>query len=139
LEQSINFFSEALSFELDNEASISNWILSTIEEEGKIPGDINYIFCSDEYLRKMNVAHLNHDTFTDILTFNYCVDKLINSDIFISIERVKDNAVIYENSFDHELKRVIIHGILHLLGYDDRTEDDKLIMSAKEDFYLNLQ
>lgn len=139
MESAINFFSEEISFELENEVKTSEWILKTITDESKIPGEINYIFCSDEYLHKMNVEHLDHDTLTDIITFNYCVEELINTDIFISIDRVKDNAITFKTSFESELSRVIIHGVLHLVGYDDKTEEDKITMRAKEDFYLTLQ
>jgi rRNA maturation RNase YbeY len=138
LETSINFFSQELTFELDDSSKTSDWIQHSITREGKVPGEISYIFCSDEYLHKMNVEHLSHDTFTDIITFNYCVDELINSDLFISIDRVKENAITFNNTFQNELHRVIIHGILHLIGYDDKTEEDQVIMRAKEDFYLTL-
>jgi probable rRNA maturation factor len=138
LESDINFFSEAISFQLENTTKISEWIGKTISEESKTPGDINYIFCSDEYLHKMNVEHLSHDTYTDIITFNYCMADIINTDIFISIDRVKENAITYNTTFLTELHRVIIHGVLHLVGYDDKAEDDQVIMRAKEDFYLTL-
>ncbi len=138
METSINFFSQELTFELDDSSKTSDWIQHSITREGKVPGEISYIFCSDEYLHKMNVEHLSHDTFTDIITFNYCVDELINSDLFISIDRVKENAITFNNTFQNELHRVIIHGILHLIGYDDKTEEDQVIMRAKEDFYLTL-
>jgi len=138
LETSINFFSQELTFELDDSSKTSDWIQHSITREGKVPGEISYIFCSDEYLHKMNIEHLSHDTFTDIITFNYCVDELINSDLFISIDRVKENAITFNNTFQNELHRVIIHGILHLIGYDDKTEEDQVIMRAKEDFYLTL-
>ncbi len=87
----------------------------------------------------MNVEHLDHDTFTDIITFNYCIEELVNSDIFISVDRVRENAETFKTSFEDELNRVMIHGILHLVGYDDKTDSDKKTMRAKEDFYLNLQ
>ena len=138
METSINFFSQELTFELDDSSKTSDWIQHSITREGKVPGEISYIFCSDEYLHKMNIEHLSHDTFTDIITFNYCVDELINSDLFISIDRVKENAITFNNTFQNELHRVIIHGILHLIGYDDKTEEDQVIMRAKEDFYLTL-
>ena len=134
----ISFFSEDISFELENELKTQEWVIKTITKEDKTPGEINYIFCSDTYLHKMNVEHLDHDTFTDIITFNYCVGELINTDIFISIDRVKENAETFKTSFENELNRVMIHGILHLIGYDDKTGSDKKTMRAKEDFYLNL-
>ena len=99
-------------------------------------GDLNYIFCSDEYLLERNIKYLGHDTLTDIITFNYCEGKIINSDIMISIDRVKENSTIFENTFLDELHRVMIHGVLHLIGYDDQNEKEKQIMKEKEDFYL---
>jgi len=139
IQNSISFDSEDLSFELDRPNLVKDWILYTINNENKITGEISYIFCSDEYLHKINFEHLQHDTFTDIITFNYCNDNLINSDIFISIERVRENAILFKSSFENELSRVMIHGILHLVGYDDKTEEDKVLMRSKEDFYLTLR
>lgn len=135
----ISFDSEDISFELENADSMQKWISDTITTEGKSVGEISYIFCSDKYLHKINLEHLDHDTFTDIITFNYCEEDLINSDIFISIDRIKENAISFKTTFDDELCRVIIHGILHLIGYDDKTDEDKLMMRAKEDFYLTLR
>jgi len=123
-------------FVLDNENDVSEWIVNTIQDEGCELGDINYIFCDDVYLHKINVEFLNHDTLTDIISFDYTLDKQINGDIYISIERVKDNAIEYDNSFQRELQRVMIHGILHYLGYKDKTVDEKKIMKNKEDFYI---
>ncbi|MBL4594053.1 MAG: rRNA maturation RNase YbeY [Flavobacteriales bacterium] len=134
----ISFLSEDISFDLECQNDIQNWIQNTISNEGKIMGEITYIFCSDEYLHKMNLEHLKHDTFTDIITFNYCVDDIINSDIFISVDRVKENSEAYKTTFQNELSRVIIHGILHLIGYDDKNDSDKEVMRTKEDFYLSL-
>jgi probable rRNA maturation factor len=134
----ISFFSEAIDFELDSQKKTELWIQETIIKEAKIVGEITYVFCSDEYLHKINLEHLNHDTFTDIITFNYCEGDLINSDIFISIDRVKENAKTFQTTFQNELNRVIIHGILHLVGYDDKSDSDKERMRAKEDFYLSL-
>ena len=134
----ISFFSEEVDFSLLNQAETIAWISETIIKENKTLGEINYIFCSDDYLHKMNVEHLNHDTLTDIITFNYCVEDIISSDIFISVDRVKDNAEIFKTSFEQELNRVMIHGVLHLLGYDDKTDLDKKTMRSKEYFYLTL-
>ena len=139
VESAISFFSEDLSFKLDNELKTQAWVFKTIGDENKIPGEINYIFCSDSYLHKMNLEHLDHDTLTDIITFNYCIDSIINTDIFISVDRVKENAQDFNATFENELNRVMIHGILHLIGYDDKSEEDKKTMRAKEDFYLNLR
>ncbi len=135
---SISFHSEHINFHLDSEDDILLWISKTIKEEGYSPGEITYIFCSDEYLHKVNLEYLNHDTYTDIITFNYCEAKTINSDIFISIDRVKENAQTYNVKFHEELNRVIIHGILHLIGYNDKSPEEQEEMRAKEDFYLSL-
>ncbi len=134
----ISFFSEDIDFELEYQSKIESWIHTTILKEGKKPGEITYVFCSDNYLHKINLEHLNHDTFTDIITFNYCNDDLVNTDIFISIDRIRENSDIFQTTFQDELNRVIIHGILHLVGYDDKSISEKEIMRAKEDFYLSL-
>jgi len=134
----ITFHTEDIFFDLDNQTEVLKWINKTISNEGKSTGEISYIFCSDNYLHKINLEHLNHDTLTDIITFNYCEDELINSDIFISIDRVKENAKEFKTTFNNELFRVMIHGVLHLLGYDDKTDSDKKTMRLKEDFYLSL-
>lgn len=134
----ILFNTEEIDFSLPNEQSVIDWITKTISLEGKQMGDISYIFCSDTYLHKINVEYLKHDTYTDIITFDYTEMGIISSDIFISIDRVKENASTFNNSFNFELSRVIIHGILHLLGYKDKSEKEAAIMRSKEDFYLNL-
>ncbi len=132
----INFNYET-DFKLEHPNKISTWILNTIVSEGFIIGDINYIFCSDDYLHKINVDFLNHDTYTDIISFDYSVGNTISGDIYISIDRVIDNANAYKVSFNDELSRVIIHGILHYCGYKDKSNKDKLTMTSKEDFYIN--
>ena len=129
-------FHYEINFSLKNKMSISKWIDHTIRTENKITGDINYIFCSDDYLLARNIKYLNHDSLTDIITFNYCEGNKINCDIMISIDRVKENSSIFDTSFLEELYRVMIHGILHLVGYDDKTEKEKNIMRKKEEFYL---
>ena len=129
-------FHYEINFSLKNKVTISKWIDHTIRTENKITGDINYIFCSDDYLLDRNIKYLKHDSLTDIITFNYCEGNKINCDIMISIDRVKENSSIFESSFLEELYRVMIHGILHLVGYDDKTEKEKNIMRKKEDFYL---
>ena len=139
IQNSISFDSEDISFELEHPNLVQDWIQHAITNEDKVAGEISYIFCSDEYLHKINLEHLQHDTLTDIITFNYCEDDLINSDIFISVDRVKENAGLFKTSFENELSRVMIHGILHLVGYDDKTDEDKVIMRSKEDFYLTLR
>lgn len=134
----IFFHSEEIDFKLDNEHQIIKWISKVITNESKIIGDISYIFCSDDYLLKVNQDHLNHDYYTDIITFDYCQNGIISGDLFISIDRVTDNASQLKVSFNQELCRVIIHGILHLLGNGDKTEKEALIMRNKEEDALNL-
>ena len=137
---SIYYFSEEISFKLKDEEVASGWILKSFEEEKKQLGVLNFIFCSDSYLHQLNVAYLSHDTLTDVITFPYHNkdEKLIEGDIFISIDRVKENAQLYNASFQMELYRVMIHGCLHLMGYFDNTEEDKKAMRIKEDYYLSL-
>jgi probable rRNA maturation factor len=137
-QNTISFCSEDIIFELEKHLIIEKWIKETILNEDKSMGEITYVFCSDNYLHKINLEHLQHDTFTDIITFDYCVGDFINSDIFISIDRVKDNALTFKKSFQNELYRVMIHGILHLLGYKDKLDTEKKMMRSKEDFYLTL-
>jgi probable rRNA maturation factor len=126
-------FNYELDFELHNEHDISQWISNVIVSEGKSEGEINYIFCSDEYLLELNVKHLNHDTLTDIISFDYSLGNEIHGDIFISIDRVKDNAIDFNVPFETELKRVMVHGILHYCGYGDKTDQDEKVMRNKED------
>ena len=119
---SISFFSEDIDFEFTNENSCISWLENAIKNEGKIAGELSFVFCDDEYLYKINLEYLNHDTFTDIITFDYTEANIIAGDIFISIERVKENATTFNCLFENELSRVIIHGVLHLMGYKDKTE-----------------
>lgn len=132
----INFNYEN-QFILDDEASVSNWVSSVIEKENFKEGEINYVFCDDDYLLKLNVEFLDHDTYTDIISFDYTMGKLISGDIFISTERVKENAKFFNVSFNDELRRVIIHGVLHYCGFKDKTETDVEQMRSKENEYLN--
>lgn len=124
-------------FKLVNEAKISKWISSVILNENCKEDEINYVFCDDDYLHKLNVDFLNHDTLTDIISFDYSVGKKLQGDIFISIERVEDNAKDFKVSFETELHRVIVHGILHYCGYKDKTDIEAKQMRDKENFYLN--
>jgi probable rRNA maturation factor len=132
MSKKITYHIEDVDFPLLKKPPLSNWIKKTVEIEGKTLGAVTYIFCSDEYLHKMNVEHLDHDTLTDIITFPYNNDP-IEGDIFISIDRVKDNALDFKSSFENELHRVMIHGILHLCGYKDKTDEDEKLMRQKED------
>lgn len=158
---SIHFHTEDVAFTLRDKTLLRDWITSALKREKKQPGEINFIFCSDDYLLEMNRSYLNHDTLTDIITFDYSGekeqgkrDKGINSkskirdqkfeirnpiagDIFISIDRIKENAEKFDTGFLNELHRVMIHGILHLAGYKDKSKPDKALMTQKEDFYLN--
>jgi rRNA maturation RNase YbeY len=131
----INFNYET-EFLLENDNEISTWISNVILEEGFKEGDINYVFCNDNYLHNINVEFLNHDTLTDIISFDYSVGKIIQGDIFISIERVEDNATDFKVSFQEELHRVIVHGILHYCGYKDKTDEDSKLMRQKENHNL---
>ena len=114
----------------------SEWLENLIISENKKPGDINYIFCDDDYLLKVNQDFLDHDYYTDIITFDYVKGKTISGDIFVSLPRILENASILSQDFEKEFNRVLAHGILHLCGYKDKTEEEQIQMRAKEDFYL---
>ena len=134
----INFFVEEIDFRLKNKKILRAWIASTLSAENKILKEINFIFCNDAYLLKINQEYLKHDTYTDIITFdNSEKEEEIVSDIFISVERVTDNAQSFQIPFLLELHRVMIHGVLHLAGYKDKSAKDVKIMRSKENFYLN--
>jgi len=126
-------FNYEIEFQLQNEEQFNAWISKVILSENKNEGEINYIFCDDDYLLKINIEHLQHDFYTDIISFDYSIGNEINGDIFISIDRVKENAQDFNVSFDEELKRVIIHGILHYCGYKDKSHKDEMLMRQKED------
>jgi probable rRNA maturation factor len=126
-------FNYETEFILENEEAIANWISNVIVSEKKKVGEINYIFCDDEHLHKINVEHLGHDTLTDIISFDYTVGNEISGDVFVSVERVKDNAIDFNVPFDEELRRVLVHGVLHYCGYKDKSEADELLMRSKED------
>jgi len=131
-------FNYETEFELTNKIEISNWLTKVIQSENKKEGDINYIFCDDEYLVEINQQYLDHDTLTDIISFDYSVGNELHGDIFISIERVRDNAQDYKVSFEEELQRVLVHGLLHYCGYKDKTDSDELLMRSKEDEKIRL-
>ncbi|WP_264560011.1 rRNA maturation RNase YbeY [Flavobacterium sp. N2270] len=131
-------FNYETDFELENEEAFENWIIDIVDSEASAVGEINYVFCDDEYLHKINVEYLNHDTLTDIISFDYTVGNLIQGDIFISIERVIDNANDFKVSFEEELKRVMAHGILHYCGYKDKTDADAELMRKKEEEKIKL-
>ena len=135
----IFFHSEEIDFNLPNQPVIIDWINKTAEQEVQTIQSLNFIFCSDKYLHQINVEYLNHDTYTDVITFPYMEEeKAVEGDIFISIDRIKENAESFKSTFENELHRVMIHGTLHLLGYGDKSPEDKLKMTEKENAYLSI-
>ena len=132
-------FHSKVDFQIFNKRTLASWIKRVANKEGATVGDLNFIFCSDKFLLEKNKTYLQHNSLTDIITFNYSDKHNISGDVFISIDRVKENALLFSESFENELKRVIIHGVLHLLGYKDKSKKEKTIMRNKEDFYLSLQ
>lgn len=133
----ITFQNQSIAFKLKEKTKLKSWIKLITEKEKHTLGDINYIFCSDEELLEINLKHLDHNTYTDIITFDYTEGKKISSDIFISIDRVTENAGKFKVSFEDELHRVMIHGILHLCGYKDKSKADAELMRKKENASLN--
>lgn len=134
----INYYYENIGFALQNEKLFTRWIRAMVRDEGRDLDELNYIFCNDEYLLKLNQQYLDHYMYTDVITFDNSVGENISGDIFISIERVAENALQLTQDFQTELRRVMIHGVLHLLGYKDNNEDEISIIREKEDLYLNL-
>lgn len=135
---SIHYFNEDIAFPKVKKRITTSWIKQVIFLEEKRVGDISFIFCSDEYLLDVNRKYLNHDYYTDIITFDNVEGNVINGDIFISVDRVKENSIEFETSFDNEIHRILIHGVLHLLGYKDKIKKDKYLMTEREDVYLKL-
>ncbi len=129
-------FNYETDFLLDNEIKIQTWIENLISNKGFELGEINYIFCDDDYLHKLNVEFLSHDTLTDIISFDNTIGKIISGDIFISTQRVKDNSITFEVTFDEELQRVMAHGILHFMGFKDKTDDEKSEMRNQENLAI---
>lgn len=134
----INFFTEDVSLPLFNQSSVTAWLCNVCESENKELDEVSIIFCSDDYLLTMNNEYLQHDYYTDIITFDYCFDNQVVGDLFISVDRVTDNAKLNLASFNNELLRVMVHGILHLIGFKDKSDEDSKLMRLKEDEYLNL-
>lgn len=132
----ITFQVEKIKFNLKKKITIKLWIAKVLQLEKKQVGQINFLFTNDEEILKKNIQFLKHNTYTDIITFNYCKDKIINGDIIISIDRVKENAEKFKSDFEEELKRVLIHGVLHLCGYNDKKTADKELMRKKENWAL---
>lgn len=134
----IRFFIEDINFKFLRKQEIKKWLTKVAVAESKRVGEVSVIFCSDEHLLQINRQYLQHDYYTDIITFDYTEDKLISGDLFISVDTVKANAEEYKQAFDQELHRVIVHGVLHLCGYDDTNPKQQKLMRAAEDKYLNL-
>ena len=132
-------FNYQTDFQLEHKSNVTNWLSDVIALENYSLDHVSYVFCDDNYLFDINVKYLKHNTLTDIITFNYNLDKTISSDIYISIDRVRENANTFKASFQNELHRVMVHGILHLCGYNDETETEKSQMRKKEDYYLSLR
>jgi rRNA maturation RNase YbeY len=135
----ITFQNLSISFKLQHKQHIKNWIKLVAEKEKKQIGNINYIFCTDEELLDVNIKHLNHNTYTDIITFDYSENPKIHGDIFISVERVLENSSKFKTTFENELSRVMIHGILHLCGYKDKSKKDAEQMREKENSSIKLK
>ena len=133
---SIFFHKENVSFSTDEEL-IAKWLEESVRSLGFAIGELSFIFCSDEYLKKINIKYLNHDFFTDVIAFDYSKEKLLFGDVYVSTERVKENATTYNSSFNKELFRVIIHGVLHLCGFNDKTKEEKKLIKAKENELLS--
>jgi probable rRNA maturation factor len=132
-------YNNEIEFKLEYSEKVSNWISDVIVNEDCEEGEINYIFCSDDSLLEKNIKFLNHNTLTDIISFDYTMGKLISGDIFISIDRVIENAKAFKVSFSDELNRVMVHGILHYCDYKDKSKEEKKLMRSKEDYYLSLR
>ena len=132
----VSYFFEDTNFKFNRRRLTSQWLKFTAESEIKRIGQVNIIFCSDNYILDINQKFLQHDYFTDIITFDYCEGKTLSGDLFISVDTVRENAIFYGTEFDDELNRVIVHGLLHLIGYDDHSEEDQKTMRSKEDYYL---
>lgn len=135
----ILYYYEDVDFVFKNKTLNNRWLRLVAKSEIKRIGDISIIFCSDNYILDINQRYLQHDYFTDIITFDYCEGDKLSGDLFISIDSVKENAMEYGSEFSDELNRVIVHGILHLIGYDDHTEEDIAMMRKKENYYLSLR
>ena len=135
----VRYYCEDIKFEFNNKLANNRWLKMVAGSEIKSLGDISIIFCSDNYILDVNIRYLHHDYFTDVITFDYCEGGKLSGDLFISIDSVRENAVEFGTEFDEELHRVIVHGLLHLIGYDDHTPEDQKQMRAKEDYYLSLR
>jgi len=135
---SLSFTNQHPSLNIPKSLELSMWLHNTAKNEGFEIGRLSYHFLNDDELHKMNVEFLNHDTYTDVITFDYNQDNIIIGEIYISLDRVSENSIITQNTYNQEVKRIIIHGFLHLLGYKDKSPNDKKEMTSKEDYYLSL-
>lgn len=135
----VSFFTEDINFSFNEKRRTARWIKLVAESEVRRLGDISVIFCSDPYILDINLKYLQHDYYTDIITFDYCEGDKLSGDLFISIDSVRENAVTYGSEFADELNRVIVHGVLHLIGYDDHTDEEIATMRSKENYYLSLR
>jgi rRNA maturation RNase YbeY len=135
----VSYFKEDTNFDFKEKRRTNRWLKLVAESEIRRLGDVSVIFCSDNYILDVNLKYLQHDFFTDIITFDYCEGDTLSGDLFISVDSVRENAAFYGVEFADELNRVIVHGILHLIGYDDHTEKEKKEMRAKENYYLSLR
>ena len=135
----VSYFSEDIDFTFKGRALNNRWFRMVAESEIRRIGDVNVIFCSDRYILDINMKYLQHDYFTDIITFDYCEGEKISGDLFISVDSVRENAALYGTTFEDELNRVMVHGILHLIGYDDHTKAQQKVMREKENYYLSLR
>ncbi len=135
----VRYYCEDIKFLFKNKQANNRWLKMVAGSEIKTLGDISIIFCSDNYILDVNLRYLHHDYFTDVITFDYCEGDKLSGDLFISIDSVRENAIEFGTEFDEELHRVIVHGVLHLIGYDDHTPEDQKVMRAKEDYYLSLR
>lgn len=135
----IRYFCEDIRFTYKNTLANNRWLKMVAGSEIRKIGDINVIFCSDNYILDVNMKYLQHDYFTDIITFDYCEGKVLSGDLFISVDSVRENSIEFGTDFEEELHRVIVHGVLHLIGYDDHTDEDKKVMRQKENYYLQMR
>lgn len=135
----VRYFSEDIKFTFKDKLSNNRWLKLVAGSEVRKLGDVNIIFCSDNYILDVNLKYLEHDYFTDIITFDYCEGDVLSGDLFISIDSVRENAIEYGAEFDEEIHRVIVHGLLHLIGYDDHTPEEQKVMREKENYYLALR
>lgn len=135
----ISYYTQDTDFVFKGKQFNNNWLRMVAESEIKRIGDISIIFCSDNYILDVNMKYLQHDYFTDIITFDYCEGDRLSGDLFISIDSVRENAKFYNTEFNEELNRVMVHGILHLIGYDDHTQKDQKLMRTKENYYLSFR